>query len=100
MKCRGLHPIPRNSHATSAYNNLMIIHGGEGFYENKTLDNAILQNDFELFSSTIYEGNPNQPKLPSKTLPGQLLGVCPGDTLQGLKLGPAAKVSSDKCFYL
>lgn len=89
VKATGAAPSPRTSHATAQHENFMIIQGGEGLklqYPENYPEEPLLE-----FPSSTLDGNPVQ-RAPSKAVLGQLPGVCPGDTLQGLKMGPSVKV--------
>ncbi len=87
VKAVGSLPSPRTNHATINFENFMVVQGGEGlkdqiidYQEEPLLD----------FPSSTLDGAGMT--VPTKALPGQLAGVCPGDTLQGLKMGPSLKV--------
>lgn len=91
VKANGAAPSPRTSHATAQYENFMVIQGGEGLklqFPESVPEEPLLE-----FPSSTLDGN-TIPRAPSKTVLGQLPGVCPGDTLQGLKMGPSVKVSA------
>ncbi len=95
FKAVGSFPRPRTSHASTIFGSYMVIQGGEGFKEFST--NAVPEEPLLDFPSSTLEdkfGMVSTLAVPSRAVPGQLAGVCPGDTLQGLKVGPSVKVSS------
>lgn len=80
----------------------MVIHGGEGLKGQKSGNVSEEEEPLSDFPSSTLDGQGNpsrQMVIPSKLVPGQLPGVCPGDTLQGLKLGPSVKVEPINISY-
>lgn len=88
FKASGAFPSPRASHASAVFETFMIVQGGEGFQD---LMMDAVQDEPQLdFPSSTFDDRRVQP--PSKAVVGRMAGVCPGDTLQGLKMGPSLKV--------
>lgn len=90
VKCLGAIPSPRCQHAVTIIQNLMIVHGGEGLKQAEDMLNS--ENVVEEFPSSTIDNRGELVR--SRSVPGTLPGVCPGDSIQGLKLGPAVKVCS------
>jgi hypothetical protein len=111
----GTHPPPRSYHASSGFDHLMIIHGGEAVVCMDEHGNP--QPLSEQHRGSLSQ-QPSQMELPStsammmnmsssllntpayeKTI-GASKGVCPGDNLQAMKLGPAVRVSPFSFTYM
>lgn len=101
----GTLPPPRSYHASSGIDHLMIIHGGEAVVymdehgihhpieEKVSISEQPSQTDVTTGTNTMAMSS-SMINVPSyeKTI-GASKGVCPGDNLQTMKLGPAVRVS-------
>lgn len=100
IKPTGVFPPPRMSHASALFDSYMVIQGGEGL---KTQSGEVETEPLLEFPSSTLDGGGKGTTTtapPNKMIPGQLAGVCPGDTLQGLKMGPSLKVDTKFNFFL
>lgn len=68
----------------------MIVHGGEGLKQPDEI--FVAENTIEEFPSSTVDSRFVTETVRNRSVPGILPGVCPGDSIQGLKLGPAVKV--------
>lgn len=96
MPCKGDLPPPRCFHAACAYDELMIIHGGEGPLD-KTPKEPFRTASFEdssvsTSSSSIHDKIKSKPKYRNSQ---PLEGICPGDTIQPSFLGSGHVQVSD-----
>lgn len=94
LPCKGDLPSPRCFHGACAFDDLMIVHGGEGPINFKETVPNPLQDDS---LSTAADLATEKPKYRSSAA---LAGICPGDNIQGSKFGPnAIKVNSHECLH-
>jgi hypothetical protein len=85
VDCQGKVPPARSYHAACSIENLMVIHGGEGIKQSSSSYHRLSSDD----GVSSDGGKLNQPH---RSI-GVMKGVCPGDNIQSIKLGPEKRVS-------
>lgn len=97
---KGIIPPARAYHASAMLDNLLLVHGGEGCRPNSVpttvgpdrSKSVGMADHGSLYSNDNVSSVEAAILTAGRTVQGVLPGVCPGDSIQGLKLAPAFKL--------